>query len=285
MTKEINTILVPVDFSENTTVAISKALEYCPERPGVTIHLYHIQRIVMHSVASLYTRFISGYTRRQVNEDIAHSKLRLEAFAEEIRGQRKGIKVLCWVSFGEPVQQSIIKKSLQIGADLVIVGKHAHHPFFPFLNTVMPVRLAAVTGIPILTCRPGSLQQQVRTVVIPVGSRFPESKLAITRALRQRAKVQVRLVTFEGERAGESESKDVLVRTFRAFRSQFPDGIQYEVLERGNKALSLLHYCRNVGADVLIVEPGEETRVGNWSNSQIADHIPADSKVQVIAIC
>ena len=174
---------------------------------------------------------------------------------------------------------------MQLDADLIIIGKHAHHAIFPFLNTVMPIRLAATTGLPVFTCCPGSLHQQVKTVVVPIGTVFPESKLNVIDTLKHKSRLHFRLVIFEGDEHAKRDSRELLLQTFRAFKNRFPNPVQYEILRKGNKARSLLHYCKSVGADVLIVQPGEETRIGNWSNSQIADHIPSDSKVQVLAIC
>ncbi|MFI5425435.1 MAG: universal stress protein, partial [Nitrososphaerales archaeon] len=105
MIKPITNILVPVDFSENTEVAISKALEFCPAAiNNCTIHLYHVQRIVLHGYLYLLTKTLAGYTQQQVNDDIKKSQDLLEQLKENIQKERD-VNVLCWVSFGETVQE------------------------------------------------------------------------------------------------------------------------------------------------------------------------------------
>lgn len=283
MIRQIHTILVPVDFSENTEVAISKALELCPEgNANSTIHLLHVQRIISHGFSYFLSNAIVGYTQKQVNSDIKISTRRLEDVKNEIKVSRPDINVQCWVSFGDTVQESIIKKARQLWVDLIIIGKSSHHSLLTFLNTVVPSKLAQVSGIPVLTAKPGSLNQEIKTVVIPVGNHFPESKLEMFGALRNRWHPNIRLVTFREEES--NDSKQLLLYTFRAFKSKFANSINYEILEGGNKARALLKYCNKVGADVLIVYPGAETRTGTWPKSNISDMLPRESKTQILAI-
>lgn len=282
---QINTILVPVDFSENTEVAVSKALEFLQgTHVNSTLHLFHVQRIKLSKFISRISTAIAGYTRQQVNLDIKNSSNRLEGLKESIEKKRKDIKVLCWVSFGDSVQESITKKAKQISADLIIIGKHSHHSLLPFLNTIVPSKLAGLTGIPVLTAKPGSLHQEIKTVVIPVSHRFPISKLEILAALHNVPRPHVRLVTLLGNEIRMNDAKHMLLYTFRAFKSQFSNPVNYEVIEGGNKARALLKYCNKVSADILIVYPGAETQVGTWINSHISDLVPADSKTQILAI-
>lgn len=282
--KRINTILVPVDFSKNTELAISKALEFCPEENyDTTIHLLHAQQVSSNGFSSIFSS-LKGGTHQQVSIEIKNSRKQLEDFKSTIEHQRKGIKVLCWVSFGNSVQESIVNKARRLSPDMIIIGKSSHHSFFPFLNTVSPSHLAIVTGIPVLTAKPGSLHQEIKMVVIPVDRKFPHNKLEMLGALRGKSRPQIRLVIFEGNDMEWIESKQLLLDTFRVIKSQFVSMVNYEVLKGGNKAQALLNYCDKVGADVLIVYPGIETKVNKWANSHISDMVPAESKTQILAV-
>lgn len=285
MNKPINSILVPVDFSMNTSIAISKALSLCQEgNKDATIHLYHVQRLRVTGTPHMLSSVFAGYTRRQVNSDIRSSSERLEQLKAAIAKQRKDIRVVCWVSFGEPVQESIIKKARQLSADLIIIGKTSHHSILPFLNTVVPSKLAAITGVPVLTAKPGSLHQDIKTVVIPIGPDFPGSKLEMLEALKNRSHPSVKLVIFGHNDHASTASKQLLFDTFRAFKRRYPNNVNYEMIDGRNRAKALLKYCHKVGADVLIVYPGAETRTGSWFNSHISDLVPAGSKTQVLAV-
>ena len=180
MNKLINTILVPVDFSENTGLAISKALEFCQKcNSSYTIHLFHVQRIAGEGFSYFFSHLVSGISKQQVSSQMKQSSDRLEELKLSIQYDRSDIEVVCWVSFGDSIQESIIKKAMQLTADIIIIGKHSHHTLFPFLNTVIPNKLAIATGIPVLTAKPGSLHQEIKTIVIPLDRQFPRSKIEL----------------------------------------------------------------------------------------------------------
>lgn len=285
MKRQITTILVPVDFSDNTELAISKALEFCPETNGnSTIHLFHVQRILSGGIPSFLTHFVSGYTQQQFSSDTKNFTNQLEKLKVTIQKDRKDINVACWVGFGDPIQESIIKKARLLSVDLIIIGKKSHHSIFPFLNTVIPSKLAAATGIPVLTAKPGSFNQEIKTIVVPVSDQFPEAKLEMLAALRNGSRPQIRLVIFKEDGVSLIEARQQLLNAFRTIKNQLLNSVNYEVLEGRNKAKALLKYCNKIGADVLIVYPGAETRVGKWMNSQISDLLPSGSKTQILAI-
>jgi nucleotide-binding universal stress UspA family protein len=280
--RHINTILVPVDFSKNTELAICKALEFCKQGASVpTIHLFHVQQLPKVGSSYYFSHFLTGLSQQEINAEMHRSSIRLQELKVSIQQFREDIKVSCWVSFGEPVQESIMKKAQHLSADIVIIGKHSHHSLFPFLNTVIPGKLALASGIPVLTAKPGSLHQEIKNVVIPIDRQFVRSKLEMFAALKNKTRPQIWLVIFEGN---DMESKQLLLETLQIIKSQFINMVNYEVLKGNNKAKALLNYCNKVGADVLIVHPGAETRVGKWFNSHISDLIPAESKTQILSV-
>lgn len=285
MKRQIKTILVPVDFSDNTDLAISKALEFCPDlHEDSTIHLVHVQRILSGGFAGFFSHLISGYTQQQFAADTQVYKNRLEELKTIIQKERPTINVVCWVSFGDPIPESIAKKAKQLSADLIIIGKKSHHSLFSFMNTVIPSKLAAATGVPVLTAKPGSLNQEIKTIVIPVSERFPDTKLEMLATFRNGSRPQIRLVIFKEDEASLTAAKQHLLNAFRMIKTTLLNSVNYEVLEGKNKAKALLKYCDKIGADVLIVYPGSETRVGNWPNSHISDLLPSGSKTQILAI-
>ncbi|MEP7375402.1 MAG: universal stress protein [Chitinophagaceae bacterium] len=283
MPKRFGTILIPVDFSVNTDIAISKALGLT-ESGNCSIHLFHVQRIILPNFLQQLQYYITGFSRHDVNVCINKAAEKLSKLKSVIEDVRKDIDVFTWVTFGGPVEEAIAKKAKRLGADLILLGKHSHHSTLPFLNTVVPSRLAAISGVPVLTAKPGSLHTEIKTVVIPVGVHFPGNKLDVLEALEKNASLKIRLVVFSGDKNDSSLSKQSLLNTFQTLKSKSANQVNYEILTGSNRAKALLVYCGQVGADVLIVNPGSETRVSVWINSHISDLLPADSRTQVLAV-
>lgn len=282
MAKRFNTILVPVDFSVNTEVAISKALELSQDQ-SCELHLFYVQPIELPNIMHYVQYLVTGYSRHQLNASVDESNKKLEYLKSVVELRNHHVAVSTWVSFGEPVEKAILAKAKRLAADLIVIGKRSHHSRFPFLNTVVPSRIAAASGIPVLTAKPGSLNKEIKTVVIPVDSNYPAAKLKIWEALRNEA-MSIRLVIFPEDSRDPVSAKQSLLDTFRMLRIQSSNPVNYEVLSGRNKAKALLSYCSKIDADVLIAYPGRETRVGVWANSHISDVLPADSRMQVLSV-
>jgi hypothetical protein len=243
-----------------------------------------VQPLILAGLLRRIRYFLSGHSLQQVNQSIKYSSNSLEKIKSSLNGVGKNLQFFTWVSFGEPLESAIIQKATRLGADLIVIGKRSHHTSMPFLNTVVPSRLAAASGIPVLLAKPGSLNRKIETVVIPVGTEFPTNKLEIMEALRKDEKQKIRLVVFWDDIRHAETAKQSLLQTFQVLKNRFCNPVSYEVLKGKNKAKALFTYCNQVGADLLIVHPDSETRIKNWTNSHISDLFPTNSKTQVMNV-
>lgn len=276
-----SSILIPVDFSVNTEVAVQKGLDLC-EAPDPTIHLLHA---LGPSTASFF-RGYHGWTRRSPlrrDDRLRKTRYRLEQLAETIRRQRPGLRVTCSIIQDSSVEKAIVKKAEEVLPDLIIIGKNSQHSLLPFLNTVVPARIINKTGAPVLTVKPGCLDQVLRMVVVPIGIQFPEKKIAVINSLRKKFGVHIRLLIVLEQNDNAELLQASLVNICRVLKTGSTDNLSYEVLPVQHKAADILRYCRRVGADLLIVHPESEDRVG-WMNKHISDELPVQSRTQVLAI-
>jgi len=265
MTAAFQNILVPVDFTINTDVAIRKALDIC--HPEAALHLLHVQQP-------------GGLSTRTLNRGAAST---LSALKRNTEAQLPSGTVHTWSAMGGTVQESIIARAQELSPDLVVIGKKAHHSWLPFLNTVVPAAIARDTGCPVLTVKPGSLQSQVRSVLMTVSGEMPLKKLELVQALRHKMHMKIFLVSFLQEGGGDDISSDALVKTYRWLKDTMHCNVEYSVLHGINRGRSMLQHAEKVGADILIVHPYTETKVG-WMNMEISDLQPPGSKVQVLTV-
>lgn len=279
MNTRFEKILVPVDFSINTEVAVHQAL--CLAEPWrAVIHLLHVQddstkSIVGYNLFSVYNR---DKTQNSYSEAAAEKLCSLE---RSIQQMRKDITVCKHIISGVPIEVAVINKAREIMPDLILIAKRSHHSLLPFLNTVVPSRVAMQTWIPVLISKPGSLHRPIKTIVMPIGAKFPQRKIEIINALRKKAGLHIRLLTFSDD--DPRQVQDLLIHVYRLLRNGSFLDIQYETIAGRNKAKAILKYCEKVEADLVVVTPDLETRIG-WMNTHISDVIPAASRTQVLAI-
>jgi len=272
-----NTILIPVDFTPNTEVAIAKTLGLV-EDAEADIHLLHVHQ------PGLFARLIQDLTGGMQNGWRNQIERKMEELELKIGRARPQIRVRYWIEQGLGIEQTVAGKASCLGADLVVIGKHASGFVFPVGRKVIPAKIASATGVPVLTVKPGSLENPIRTVVIPVGPKFPKKKLELLDAWKGKPGFTIRLVSCLNHDKDETYSKDSLLNTFQLLKTSWAGTVEYDVVRGNNQAKELLKYCHKVNADMLIVYPGEETKAGVFPSRHISDLLPRNSRTQILAI-
>ena len=194
------------------------------------------------------------------------------------------ISVHTWIDQSVSVQTAIKTKAKEIAADLIVIGQTSTHYILPFLKTVLPMRLASSTHIPVLTVKPGALHNRSKTVIVPVTDEISEIKMNALELLCKKTRLDIHLITFvNDEQILPDIAASALLKMYQELKAKLHCPVKYAVLHGSNKAKSILQYAENINADILLVSPKKETQL-SWLNGHIADALPAHSKVQVLAV-
>lgn len=276
MADSFKNILIPVDFSINTEVAIKKALEMADK--NATLHLLHVKKYQFFKPAELMGREIG------TEKNYISIEKKLEEWKWTIEDDNENVKVHIWVLDDGTVQDEIEKAAVQLAVDLIVLGKNAHHMWFPFLNTVVPNQIAGYTGIPVLTVKPGCINNKIRKVILPVSCKPIFEKLEVISMLCRKYQVKIYLVTFNVESREASEQNiSSLLKVYQSLKTLVNCEVEYGVLNGRNMARAILDFALQINADILLVEPKNETKTG-WWNGHISDMLPSKSKIGVFTI-
>lgn len=270
-------ILIPVDFSINTDVAIKKAISLSAGSK-VSIHFLHVVEPTQATVFSFY-QFAKYLVSDRISR-ITRAQEKLECLKHYFLNANKDAEVFLWVVHGLPIEESIIRKATLLDVDMIVLGKNSHHSILPFLNTVVPSKIARKTGIAVFTVKPGAADHAIRTVVVPVGISFPEKKLAVISELRKAFNIHIRLVSFV---RNDRFLPAPLLDAYQFLKENPANNVGYKLLKGKNKGRAILRYCQRINADLLVVYPETETKIG-WLNSHMSDALPVQSRTQILAI-
>jgi hypothetical protein len=263
MHPSFHTILVPVDFSINTEVAVKKTLEIID--PGSSaVHLLHVARPGLKGNSLLSIEKKLNQWRTTIEETFPETS------------------VFCDIEKTLNIQQCIQETGKKIMADLVVIGKNSKQTWFPLWSSIQPVKITDETGIPVLSVKPGALHNRIRTVVVPIADEVPRNKMAALEILCKRGNLHVHLITFNNGQE-LSGSTSALLKVFKWLKSSMKCYVEYSLLHGYCRAKSILEYAEKVNADILLVNPDSETKIG-WLNRQLPDVISNTSKMQVLAI-
>lgn len=158
-TFNIETILVPTDFSETAEKALQHAIELAKKTNSklVLVHVVEVSGItVPHEVITL------GIVTEQMMEE---SKNKLKIICEGIRSTH-GLSVR-QISTSGNVYENIIRASHLQDADIIVMGTHGTSGIKEWLLGSNAYRVVHNTTIPVLTINLNSVVNNFKKIVFP----------------------------------------------------------------------------------------------------------------------
>jgi len=276
------TILVPVDFSINTQVAVKKCLEII-EPEGTIIHLFHVH--TPNSTWRSDLKEILSARKLMERGDFSVASKKLLQWKSLIEDNHSNVKVVVDIVEAATVENAITEKAMRLMPDIVIVGKNRNHSRLPFLNTVSPHRIAKVTGFPVLTVKPGSIYNKVKSIVVPIGTFVPQKKMELLLALRHKYRLSIHLVTImSGKQNANEFSAHALLTSYRFLRDVTNCPLAHEVVRGSNIARSTLKFAQQIKADMLVVDSDKETTITSFPGKYISDELTPNSRLQILTV-
>jgi len=145
MTPDIKRIVVPVDFSANST----GALEYAhglASKFDAALHVVHVCEVPSITMPALdaYAIAYSEWSQRLREE----AEKQLNTITAPLGGSRITTEVL----FGTPAT-AIVKSAETHQADLIVMGTHGHGPMLHVVLGNVAERVVRMASCPVLTVR------------------------------------------------------------------------------------------------------------------------------------
>lgn len=145
MTPDIKRILVPIDFSSNSRVALDYAYGLAGKFDAA-LHLIHVCEVPSMLTGSMdaYAMAYTDWSQRLGDE--------AERELEKLRPALAGVTVTTEVLFGNPAR-AIVAAIATSGADLIVMGTHGHGPLMQAVMGSVAERVVRHADCPVLTVR------------------------------------------------------------------------------------------------------------------------------------
>ncbi|HUB60576.1 MAG TPA: universal stress protein [Puia sp.] len=270
MAATFDKILIPVDFSLNTEIAVKKAVELVGSDETV-IHLLHIVPPAKK-------------TKNQFKMWVAERDLHQWKYTLQQSGPHIRVKV--HILRGNSVRQTIIDCASMLNPDLIIIAKQKNHRRWFLSGSVSPDIVAKRTNCPVLTVKPGSLDNRTRVIVLPIRDFLPERKLEWAVLMAKRFKAQVHLLAI-GEDSGPKDGllSQTFLKAYHYLREKLHHPVEYSAATRHNPAKAALRYAELIMADMILVNPQTESGISGFTGFRhISDLLTRDSKIQVLDV-
>ncbi|HEV2480249.1 MAG TPA: universal stress protein [Puia sp.] len=265
-----NKILIPVDFSLNTEIAVKKAAGLVGHDEAI-LHLLHVLK--------------PGHQAKYQFKLWTIEK-EMEQLRDTIRTQYPSIKVKSHVLKGHSAQRLIIDCAAMLKPDLIIIGKQNNRRRWSIFPHLSPDMIAKKSNCPVLTVKPGSLESRTKVIVIPIRDFLPERKLEWGVLLAKRYKAQIHLLALQDHpEPKEWALPQVFLKAYHHLREHLHHPIEYSASGRHNPAKATLNYAELIMADMILVNPETESGVASFTGwRHISDLVGKDSKIQVLDV-
>lgn len=276
----LNNILLPIDFTANTTYAVKQAIELVLVN-GSTIHLLHI--VNENRNAKKGTADKSMTMPRDIIYHIKDSMKKLKEWKQAIEGTIAGTEVKIHLEEGQ-VHDTIINIAQKINAQLIILGRERKASFFSLTRPLSAEEISKLSGCPVLRVVHGANNTKVQNIVVPIRYFIPNRKIELLIIFSKLYRAKIHLVALEDRIWRGNGKETALLDTYQILKSKLTNRIEYHLLKGRNLPKTTLRYAESIGADMVFVNPEVETKLSMFTGKHINDLLEPKSKLKILYV-
>ncbi len=273
-------ILIPVDFSETSLLAISHGAFMAQFTKG-DVYLLHI----INSTFTAQNMFIpvlqledQAVFQRKIEE-------RMNELANEIKSEY-GVKVECIVKTGNPSAE-IIDTIKEIDASLVVMGTHGYSPLEELVIGSNALRVITKANCQVMTMSKAASQKGYNRILIPIDN-SAHSRQKVVYAIEMAKQFSAHLYAVALLGADEESDKPAMeLKLHQIEKLAKEKNVLYtsEVLSGlKNRASATVQYAEKIKADLIIIMSDQDAELSGFFLGPYSQQIIHLSKVPVITV-
>jgi nucleotide-binding universal stress UspA family protein len=278
---EIRNILIPVDFSETSRLALEHAV-YMAKLYKAEITLLHVHETL------LYTSGID-YSMLSINMEFEASieKSAREKLSQMAAGilDESGVQVQTRIELGRAYVK-IVDVAEELKADIIIMGTHGVSGFQEFLIGSNAYRVVTSSPCPVLSVQTHIQHQGFDNIILPIDDSF---------ASRQKVIYAIEIARHYNSTlhiAGlMSDSDPDSARKFHLKVEQVEDFVEKHnvpftthIIEGTNLATMAMEYGKEKNADLIIIMTEQEPNIAGILMGPYAQQVVNHSKIPILSI-
>lgn len=277
MPKTFYNILVPVDFTNKSKWAITKAIELA-NNFHCNIHLVHVYSRQIFPFIPIEANLFFPY---DATVDLENARKKLQELRDNYRHHMcGGGKIEISIIQGNRSQQ-LAKYIDQYDMDLVVIGLARFNLVHRILSSVSISSLARKTNVPVLAIRSSGLVSHFKKIVLPLTGDIPVRRIQLATMMARSFKSTVYLVSLRKE---ENPAENILDKALEVVQSLSTIPVQCFMLEGKNLAKSTLDFSKRINADLILANPLKEFTMPGFWNRLTKKILSYDSKIPVITV-
>jgi nucleotide-binding universal stress UspA family protein len=275
-----NKILIPVDFSETSLLAIKHGAFLAKYTKGDVYLLHVINKQYEHYAVLEQPMHLET---PEAYETGASNKL--NELASSV-SKEYGVSVNTIVSLGNPTKE-IINTAKDIKADLVVMGTHGYSPLEELVIGSNTLKVITKSACPVMTMSEKANKFGYTNILMPIDtSGHSRQKVNYSVELAKAFSAHLHVVGLLGrDDENEGAGMDVVMTQIKKIATDKSVTCTSEVLKDvKNRADATIKHAEKVKADLVIIMTDQDAEISGFFLGPYAQQVIHHSKVPVIAV-
>ncbi len=275
-----NKILIPVDFSDTSLLAIKHGAFLAKYTKGDVYLLHVINKQYEHYAVLEQPMHLET---PEAYETGASNKLNELATSVS---KEYGVSVNTIVSLGNPTKE-IINTAKDIKADLVVMGTHGYSPLEELVIGSNTLKVITKSACPVMTMSEKAKKFGYTNILMPIDtSGHSRQKVNYSIELAKAFSAHLHVVGLLGrDDENEAAGMDVVMTQIKKFATDKSVTCTSEVLKDvKNRADATIKHAEKVKADLVIIMTDQDAEISGFFLGPYSQQVIHHSKVPVIAV-
>jgi len=275
----IKKILVPIDFSETSLLAI--------EHAGFTAQLFKAELVLLHVMEKHWEKFniiVPNIPVTKPSGLVNEIEKRLEDIAFDIQS-RYGVKSECITTDGT-IFHEIISIGKEYNIDLIIMGTHGLSGFVEFFLGSNAYKVTTLAECPVLSVQVNSKKSGFQNIILPIdNSAHSRQKVHHAVVLANHFGSVIHIVGLvDTTIESQQHHLEVIIKQVEEFLSTSKIGHTTKYILGNNQAKLTLEYATEINADLIVIMGDQEENLIGRLMGPYAQQIVNHSKIPTLSI-
>jgi nucleotide-binding universal stress UspA family protein len=273
-------ILIPVDFSDTSLLAIKHAAFLAKYTKG-DVHLLHvINKVYEHYAVVEQPMHLDNPEKYETS-----ASNKLNELADNIR-KEYGVSVNTIVALGNPTKE-IISTSQDIKADLIVMGTHGYSPLEELMIGSNTLKVITKSACPVMTMSSTARKLGYNNILIPIDtSGHSRQKVHYTIEVAKAFSAHVHVVGILGkDDDNEDDGMVVVMNQIKKIANEKNVVCSTEILKDvRNRAEATIVHADKVNADLIVIMTDQDAEISGFFLGPYSQQVIHRAKVPVIAV-
>jgi len=276
----VSKILIPVDFSETSSIAIKHGA-YMAKLTGSSLHLLHV--INAHYVSQDIFLPVVNIQDQDKIQSIATEKL--NQLKADIKAEFN-IDASSIIKVGPPSNE-ISKVAKELNISLIVMGTHGYSPLEELVIGSTALKVITKSPCPTMAMSNAAKHKGYKKILIPIDtSGNSRQKVNYTLELAKKFNSTVQAIALlTGSEESEKPAMELILHQIEKLAAE--KGVKYEsevICDVKNRATTTVNQIEKAGADLVIIMTDQDAELSGFFLGPYSQQVIHLSKVPVLAI-